>query len=114
MTNALERKCLVACSTFDVKLANDAIVDAAGLVRGHAYTVLDAATAGSFRLLRLRNTWGRTEWKGDWSDDSKMWDQHPEVSRQLKHSTIVNDDGEFWISIDDFVSQYDLVAVCAY
>ena len=25
------------------------------------------------RLVKLRNPWGKGEWKGDWSDDSYKW-----------------------------------------
>ena len=25
------------------------------------------------RLVKLRNPWGKGEWKGDWGDDSWLW-----------------------------------------
>lgn len=25
------------------------------------------------RLVKLRNPWGKGEWRGDWSDDSYKW-----------------------------------------
>ncbi len=50
---------------------------AQGIVYSHCYTLIDVypVTVGerSFRLMKLRNPWGRLEWKGDWSDESALW-----------------------------------------
>ena len=48
-------------------------------------------------LIRLRNPWGRGEWKGAWSDTSKEWQTLPD---DLKTDKI---DGEFFISLDHFL-----------
>lgn len=44
-----------------------------GLVLGHAYSILDVRQYKGQKLIQLRNPWGETEWKGDWSDQSKKW-----------------------------------------
>ena len=45
-----------------------------GIVEGHAYAILDAQEVEGNLLVQLRNPWGRTEWKGEWSDlDTKNW-----------------------------------------
>ena len=36
-----------------------------GLVQGHAYTIQSVKKVGDFRMLRLRNPWGKFEWTGD-------------------------------------------------
>ena len=49
-----------------------------GILAGHAYYILDVFEISKPRgrkrkkskLLRIRNPWGRKEWKGKWSDDS--------------------------------------------
>lgn len=46
-----------------------------GVVQGHAYSILDVAEIDGNKLLQMRNPWGRTEWKGAWSDGSKEWNQ---------------------------------------
>ena len=59
-----------------------------GLIGGHAYSILQAVTVPSdsdkkteeLRLLLLRNPWGHGEWKGDWSDGSRMWDKREVIT----------------------------------
>ena len=52
------------------------------------------------RLLRLRNPWGRFSWKGDWSDKSPLWQRITRAHRnELK--PLGQQDGTFWISLDD-------------
>ena len=47
----------------------------AGIVPGHAYTLLSVQEYDGIRLLKLRNPWGQFEWDGDWSDKCKKWTQ---------------------------------------
>lgn len=48
-----------------------------GFVLGHAYSVLSAKVVSSkgkeVQLIKVRNPWGNTEWKGAWSDQSPLW-----------------------------------------
>ena len=48
-----------------------------GFVLGHVYTVLSAKLlkhkGKELKLLKCRNPWGNTEWKGAWSDESNLW-----------------------------------------
>ena len=81
-------------------------------VAGHAYSILDAKrfNKGKQTLLKLRNPWGSFEWKGAWSDHAPEWDKHPTIKKLCKH--VAADDGTFWISLEDFVQQFDNVDVC--
>lgn len=63
------------------------------------------------RLLRLRNPWGRIEWKGPWSDHSAEWSQVPELVKNSLEFKIANE-GEFWISFEDFCRSFDSVQFC--
>ena len=53
-----------------------------------------------FRLIRLRNPWGRFSWKGDWSDDSDRWKTIAPRTKQemMPHGSGL---GVFWISLSD-------------
>ena len=83
-----------------------------GLVAGHAYSILDAKRFPSAKvsLLQLRNPWGSFEWKGAWSDNAPEWDKHPTIKKLCNH--VSADDGTFWISLEDFVEQFNNVDVC--
>lgn len=84
-----------------------------GVVQGHAYTILQVKlnVAGSgFNLMQLRNPWGQSEWSGDWSDHSGLWDDNPEVATECGHEEA--DDGLFWMAYEDFCSQYSAVFLC--
>ncbi|KAL8723509.1 MAG: hypothetical protein Q9225_000242 [Loekoesia sp. 1 TL-2023] len=73
-----------------------------GVIRMHAYSVMEAREVKGERLLRIRNPWGDTEWQGPWSDGSEQWT--PEWMQLLNHR--FGDDGMFWISYKDFLRKY--------
>lgn len=52
-----------------------------GLVGNHAYSLISIHKVGSDTLLKLRNPWGHTVWKGAWSFESREWT--PELRKQL-------------------------------
>lgn len=63
--------------------------------------------------VRLRNPWGRGEWNGPWSERSWEWDSLSERDKELL-SVRVRNEGEFWMSFDDFAKQFshlDLVHI---
>ena len=72
-----------------------------GLIYGHSYSITKVCQAqtelGEISLIRLRNPWGKDEWKGAWSDSSKEWEYLPD---DVKNDKI---DGEFFIALDDFL-----------
>lgn len=86
-----------------------------GLVTGHAYSITHVleASIGSdnVRLIRLRNPWGHREWNGPWSDGSPEWIKMSETDRNALDLKI-DDDGEFWISFDDWLSNFHTLQIC--
>lgn len=93
-----------------------------GLYFGHAYSLLDLgeidrvdpATKKKVRLLKLRNPWGRGEWDGAYSDDSK--ERHDDDEKILKvfvneEITIEKNDGTFFIPFQDWLKYYTSVFV---
>ena len=60
-----------------------------GLIAGHAYSLVNAATTNcGDKLVCLRNPWGQVEWEGKWSDDCVNWEMIDEeasaVMRQAR------------------------------
>ncbi|CAL1529011.1 unnamed protein product [Lymnaea stagnalis] len=86
-----------------------------GLISGHAYSItgLHSMQAGGrdVSLVRLRNPWGRGEWKGAWSDRSKEMNALPKVVQQTLRFHI-KDDGEFWMEFNDFITMFDEIHIC--
>ena len=80
-----------------------------GIVKGHAYAILDVVSVGSDKLVKLRNPWGRSgEWKGDWSDGSSKWTRR----MKAKLAFTAADDGIFWMAFEDFVTEFRNLYVC--
>ncbi|KAJ6443538.1 epoxide hydrolase 1 [Purpureocillium lavendulum] len=73
-----------------------------GIMERHSYSVQRAVDIEGKRLVRLKNPWGKGEWKGPWSDGSKEWT--PEWLEKLGHR--FGDDGDFWIAYDDLLRKY--------
>uniref|UniRef100_A0A665U1Y7 Calpain 6 n=1 Tax=Echeneis naucrates TaxID=173247 RepID=A0A665U1Y7_ECHNA len=94
-----------------------------GLVKGHAYSVtavkkvrLGHGLLAYFKnetipLIRMRNPWGKTEWKGAWSDSSEEWSKVGDMERGNLGIT-VEDDGEFWMIFTDWCKFFTDADVC--
>ncbi|KAF4976813.1 hypothetical protein FZEAL_6554 [Fusarium zealandicum] len=76
--------------------------DRKGIVELHEYSIQKAVEIDGRRLLRLKNPWGKGEWKGPWSDGSKEWTA--EWIQKLDHR--FGDDGDFWIEYKDLLRKY--------
>ncbi|XP_066550330.1 calpain-3 isoform X3 [Amia ocellicauda] len=89
-----------------------------GLVKGHAYSVTGVEEVkqtqhkeNKVRLVRLRNPWGQVEWNGPWSDNSKEWSTILKAEKdKLQHQ--VAEDGEFWMSFEDFKKNFTKIEIC--
>ncbi|XP_012935411.1 calpain clp-1 [Aplysia californica] len=84
-----------------------------GLYAGHAYSIIDViqvdTTNGLRTLLHVRNPWGFGEWNGPWSDGSPEW--HTIIGPDRNRNFRVRDDGEFWMSLEDFMGNFTGVAI---
>ncbi|XP_064623461.1 calpain-9-like isoform X2 [Lineus longissimus] len=117
MKKADERCSLMGCSidtppggAIEGKLDN-------GLIMGHAYSltgVRDVKTRkyGQVQLVRVRNPWGNSaEWLGPWSDNSNEL-KNLTASETKTLDISKDDDGEFWMSFQDFITQYSKLEIC--
>ncbi|XP_053315233.1 calpain-8-like [Spea bombifrons] len=111
----LKAKALLTCSSKSDEFSREAeTVANNSVVRKHAYSVTGAEEVsyrgGKVTLIRVRNPWGYKEWNGAWSDNAPEWNEvDPNVSAALN---IRCDDGEVWMPISDFISEYVRVEVC--
>jgi len=77
-----------------------------GLLGGRSYSVLRAAEFNGRRFLVLRNPWGKSEWKGPWSNGSREWtDEWTRFLPQLQHS--LQNSGQFVMEYADFLRTFD-------
>ncbi|XP_062520154.1 calpain-B-like [Corticium candelabrum] len=118
MLKAFERSSMMSCSIaapstkeMESKLDN-------GLIKGHAYTVTGVANVtvskiGQVQLVRIRNPWGNEhEWNGDWSDRSPQWNLISSEEKKRLGITF-DDDGESWMSYNDFVKNFTNLEICS-
>ncbi|XP_077398165.1 calpain-12 [Festucalex cinctus] len=116
LTSALTRGSLLSCFIEANSYKEVSKVNADGLIKGHAYAITDTDQvrheADEILLVRLRNPWGFTEYRGPWSDTSKKWvNVFKEEKERLEMKR--REDGEFWMSADDFCNKFDFVELCS-
>uniref|UniRef100_A0A0G4F2L8 Calpain catalytic domain-containing protein n=1 Tax=Chromera velia CCMP2878 TaxID=1169474 RepID=A0A0G4F2L8_9ALVE len=113
-------------------------VSALGIVRGHAYAILDVRDVDGFRLVKLRNPWGAVldrrrsfggpgdasqggVWLGEFCDGSPSWTvrllnllgERRAVQRRRRFGDAGGPgDGTFWLLFADFCEEFDDVYIC--
>ncbi|XP_041070260.1 calpain-3 isoform X10 [Carcharodon carcharias] len=115
LKKAAERGSLMGCSIDSFIPLQFETRTTSGLIKGHAYSVtnVDEVTykGQKVKLLRLRNPWGAVEWNGSWSDKAREWSEIEKTQKQrLQHQT--KEDGEFWMSFDDFKKNFTKLEIC--
>jgi Calpain family cysteine protease len=109
---------------------NDSRDNKTGLSGNHAYSVLACyelepngyggyrkvakgtkSTSRTEKIVKMRNPWGKGEWKGSWSDgDTQKWT--PETRQLLGHTA--GDDGQFFLPFTDFLKFFHDYQICFY
>ena len=110
LKKCLKANMLVAAgSRHDGKTDKDA--PSQGIVHGHAYTILDAATCNGESIIKLRNPWGSGEWTGKYSSlEDPSWMNS--VANTLRGKKIVHEPGTFWMPFTDFCKHYSHIDIC--
>ncbi|KAL7400832.1 hypothetical protein ABVT39_018670 [Epinephelus coioides] len=116
LTAALSRGSLLSCFIEATNYLEVGKVTDNGLIKGHAYAITDTdkvtKASDEVLLLRLRNPWGFIEYRGPWSDKGKEWDGVVKAEKE-RIDLKKKEDGEFWISAEDFSSLFDIVELCS-
>nr|XP_055029050.1 calpain-14 [Misgurnus anguillicaudatus] len=112
MRRAGNSESLMGCSTAgEGALVNTVLPN--GLVKMHAYTVTGVAEVlcrgQPVKLVRIFNPWGYGEWNGDWSDRSPLWSL---VRPEEQNYNTVRNNGEFWMSMEDFCGNFSEIDIC--
>jgi len=109
MTKYCDKNYPMCCSC-----GGDKGVNNLGIMVGHAYSLIavrEVRIQGKvIKLLKIRNPHGEKEFQGDWSDNSRKWNQHPAVRDELMFEQ--REDGFFWMSFKDFCSIFTTFSVC--
>lgn len=118
---------VMCCTSSNLRPENvklDERTNSLGIAYNHAYSLLRAQVVTlktkktkEVELLKIRNPWNKkgnktyeTEWQGDWSDNSKLW-KHLDLNSRTE-LPVNRDDGEFWISKDDWFKQFRVIDIC--
>lgn len=73
-----------------------------GLLQKHTYALLDVYEYNGVRLLKLRNPWGKMEFKGNYSEKSEKWTT--ELKRKVGFAQA--EDGMFFMTDDEFKNYF--------
>uniref|UniRef100_A0A8C5DHJ1 Calpain catalytic domain-containing protein n=1 Tax=Gouania willdenowi TaxID=441366 RepID=A0A8C5DHJ1_GOUWI len=113
LTRATGCKSMICCGTFNKERVSKKCIANTGLVNGHAYAVTGVTEVRYYgsevKLVRLLNPWGKQEWNGDWSDKSDKWDR---VSPDDREKCFNREDGEFWMEMEDFCHNFQVLWMC--
>ena len=105
--NRANSKGYIMGATSDVAAAESELT---GLVIDQCYTIISVHEVEGHRLLKMRNPWGRFEWKGAYCDGSPLWTAHMKKSVDYLNAA----DGVFFITLNDFRRYFDRYAVNNY
>lgn len=115
----------MTAGTDNISNGSDSYVEKVGICGSHAYSLLSAVelyenqgryskdnrTGRKIQLILLRNPWGSSEWKGEWSDYDTKW-KDPALRKLLDHE--ITDDGSFFMTWRDFLQYYGDFQICYY
>lgn len=80
--------------------SSSASSSAPSVVTGHSSE--GSSSRKPLRLIRLRNPWGRHEWKGNFSRKSSVWTDA--LRQELEQSS--EEDGSFWMEFQEFLAHF--------
>jgi calpain-15 len=124
-----EMNFIITAASDDLDNGSDAYQDKVGICGSHAYSLIatyeitrngpngawrklsfkETPTGQVERLVKLRNPWGSSEWKGSWSDTDPQW---TDALRKQLQMTSNPDDGVFCMTYNDFCKYFSDLQIC--
>ncbi|CAF0873883.1 unnamed protein product [Brachionus calyciflorus] len=90
---------------------NELIDKSTQMVSYHGYGLLDIkenVCDSGLSFVKCQNPWSNGgEWGGDWGDKSNLWNQFPDIKKELNFEN--KDDGAFWIEKKDFSKAFSYI-----
>jgi len=110
MLHYSRQKWIMGVTTCKLPDEESSRVNEQGIVSNHAYSVIHTHNLPQYklRLVRIRNTWGHSEWRGPWSDKSNLWTD--ELKEQLSYED--KEDGIFFMTFEDMCAQFKYLTFC--
>jgi len=105
MKQSFQQGYLIGCSLNDKNAKVS--MSPEGIVVNHAYGVISIREIQGLKLIRLRNPWGKGEWRGSFSDDDDNWDNYKGLREALGHE--LKDDGIFWMEFKDWCMNFNKI-----
>ena len=132
LLDSYEKNFIMTAGSDDLSYGRgDIFISKIGLAGSHAYSLLGVyeivkingifqrlynhqRNGGNFknieRIVKLRNPWGKGEWKGDWSDRDKRWTKNLKQQFGMK----VKDDGIFFMDYKNYLKFFSDTQFCYY
>lgn len=102
---------LIVCLNIDVN--EKGVRQKNGLIKGYGYCItgvnLMETEWEKAPLIRIRSPWGKVKWKGDFCYRSHRWFG---LDKEKRESFRIKEDGEFWMSLKDFMVEFTDVYCC--
>jgi len=83
-----------------------------GVMKGSCYAVCDVKEFPEQKvvLVKINNPWGFGSFNGDWSNESLLWADHPDISRQCFFKQ--TEKNVSWLTLKDFFSLFNVLHYC--
>ena len=113
IVDSVQKGFIVVSDITDTEDSNIDYLSKMGLVTNHSYMIVDTVVLKNpngteVKLLQIKNPWGTNEWLGDWSDDSRKWNDDFKKQVNLENK----ENGVFWIAYEDFLQFYTCTHIC--
>ena len=113
LKNLKKNKSLITASINSNQINDEMLSN--GLYTNHSYTITRIAEIiyypQNIKIIKCRNPWGRKEYNGAWSDNSKEWKYINDPLQKILEYKVA-DDGEFWMSWNEFKRYFNILEFC--